>query len=356
MAAARAAEPADSEAVEGVPLPEPDAIRDLVRDPVHARVRGHMQRLAESPDAIPQVILLEGGSTTERLAMALYWTALLHCRGPEPSRAPAQVSMLGAMVPDSEAVQDSDERPCLACTRCMQALTGANRDLFLLDGRVDFIKIDPVREMRRVLGEPPRDHPVRVVILAEAQNLTVPAANALLKSLEEPRPGNSFVLLAPQRERLLPTLVSRSFVLTLAWPRGVSDPDGNIPALREEATEDAASMLRFAEGFAMFLESGKGWFALTGAKGAVNKNIGLGFCNKLERAILAVLTGKVGDDRLAGALANRLDPAALRALDIAVDQATQALDKLVNPALTLDWLATTAVSLARDATLRRHRA
>ncbi len=360
MAAARAAaDSADTEAVEGVPLPEPDAIRDLVRNPVHARVRGHMQRLAEDPDAIPQVLLLEGGSITERLSMALYWTALLHCRGPEPAAQPAQASLLGGMDlgSDAGAEPEPDQRPCLTCTRCVQALTGANRDLFLLDGREDFIKIDPVREVRRVLGEPPRDHPVRVIILAEAQNLTVPAANALLKSLEEPRPGNSFVLLAPQRERLLPTLVSRSFVLTLAWPRGVSDEEGDISLLRQDAvSDDAESLARLAEGFAVFLESGKGWFTLTGAKGAVSKNIGLGFCNGLERAILAVLTDRVGEDRLAGALATRLDPAALRALDIAVDQAAQALDKLVNPALTLDWLATRAVSLARDATLRRHRA
>ncbi|TVM35973.1 DNA polymerase III subunit delta' [Oceanidesulfovibrio marinus] len=345
MAAARAAkEPAVTEAVEGVPLPDPDAVRELAHSPAQARVRGHMQRLAENPEAIPQVILLEGGSASDRLSMALFWTALLHCRGPEPAAEPAQMSMLGAMAPVPEAEPEPEERPCLTCTSCMQALTGANRDLYLLDGREEMIKIDAVREVRSVLGEPPRDHPVRVIILAELHNSRIETANALLKSLEEPRPGNSFVLLAPQRERLLPTLVSRSFVLTLAWPHGEDV---------QSASDDGETTARLAEGFAVFLETGKGWFSITGGKGAVSRNVGLGFCNALERAILAVLTDRAGSDRLAGALASRLDPQALRGLDIAVDQAAQALGMQVNPALTLDWLATRAVSLARDTTLRK---
>ena len=88
----------------------------------------------------------------------------------------------------------------------------------MLDGREGSIKIETVRELRTILGEAPRGDGKRVVILAEAQSLGVEAANALLKSLEEPRPGVCFLLLAPQRERLLPTLVSRGWVVTLAWP------------------------------------------------------------------------------------------------------------------------------------------
>ena len=95
----------------------------------------------------------------------------------------------------------------------------AHRDFFVLDGREESIKIAQVREqVRPVLGEAPREAQKRIILLAEAQSLGEAAANALLKSMEEPRPHNAFILTTPQRERLLPTLISRSWILTLPWP------------------------------------------------------------------------------------------------------------------------------------------
>ena len=112
------------------------------------------------------------------------------------------------------------------------------------------------RELRTILGEAPRGDGKRVVILAEAQSLGVEAANALLKSLEEPRPGVCFLLLAPQRERLLPTLVSRGWVVTLAWP--------------EAGTPSTPELFQWEEALAEFMASGQGWLDKTSGKGAVD--------------------------------------------------------------------------------------
>ena len=49
----------------------------------------------------------------------------------------------------------------------------------------------------------------RIVIVREAQRMNVAAQNALLKTLEEPRPGTVLVLEAHKSDRLLPTIKSR---------------------------------------------------------------------------------------------------------------------------------------------------
>lgn len=150
------------------------------------RIRVFLDRLAQAP---PKSLLLEGGTEAERLGLGLYWAARLSCHEAEP--------------------------PCGVCRICRQVADDAFRDLVLVNGSEGAIAIDTVREIRAMLGDPPAGRGPRVIILAEAQALGDAAANALLKSLEEPRLGNVFVLLAPSREVLLPTLVSRSFVLTL---------------------------------------------------------------------------------------------------------------------------------------------
>ena len=207
-------------------------------------------------------------------------------------------------------------------------IAGLHRDFLLLDGRIGSIKIQEVRDILPVLGEPPREAHRRVVVLAEAQALGEAAANALLKSLEEPRPGTAFVLLAPQRERLLPTLVSRGFALTLPWP---------------EAEVHDERVQRLAAALAEMARSGRGWIAETAPKGAVDAPLAHGLVNACRRALASALSQlAVGGDSslsgLAGAM-SKLPPARMRMLDEELAEAQDSLNIGVNPALVLDRLA-----------------
>lgn len=74
------------------------------------------------------------------------------------------------------------------------------------------IRIEQIREIARHLSRPPLESARSVVLLADAQTMPEPAANALLKTLEEPGRA-TLLLLAPAVESLLPTLVSRCQVL-----------------------------------------------------------------------------------------------------------------------------------------------
>ncbi|WP_427159300.1 DNA polymerase III subunit delta' [Aliinostoc sp. HNIBRCY26] len=70
------------------------------------------------------------------------------------------------------------------------------------------IRLEQIREITEFLGRPSLEAPRNIVVLEEAQTMAEAAANALLKTLEEP--GNAtIILITPAPESLLPTLVSR---------------------------------------------------------------------------------------------------------------------------------------------------
>lgn len=70
------------------------------------------------------------------------------------------------------------------------------------------ISIERIRELRRVSSlKPLEGH--RVVIIAEAEKMTIEAANALLKILEEPPPAMHLILTTSRVNALLPTILSR---------------------------------------------------------------------------------------------------------------------------------------------------
>ena len=259
------------------------------------RIAGFLDRLAGDP---PRSLLLEGGSVEERLALARFWAARLMCREEGP--------------------------PCGRCRICQQVGEDASRDLFLLNGAEGAISIDTVREVRAVLGDPPAGRGPRVIILAEAQALGDGAANALLKSLEEPMPGNVFVLLAPSREILLPTLVSRSFVLTLGWPRGEQEN----PDLRE-----------WLQALTEFIQSGRGvWLEWTGRKGNVDARLADDILREVQRCLVQAGYGNP-ETALARMLAARLDVVAVRQVGVIVENALESLEVGANPAVTLEWAA-----------------
>ena len=78
------------------------------------------------------------------------------------------------------------------------------------------IPVDEVRRLKSFLGLTAGDGAWRVVIVDAADDLNINAANALLKSLEEPPKRAVFLLVSSEPSRLLPTIRSRSRRLDLA--------------------------------------------------------------------------------------------------------------------------------------------
>jgi replication-associated recombination protein RarA len=77
-------------------------------------------------------------------------------------------------------------------------------------GAVGSIKIEQILELKRRLMYPPLQSARQVIVIDDAELMTTPTANSLLKILEEPRPHQIFILVTGQFHRMLMTIRSRA--------------------------------------------------------------------------------------------------------------------------------------------------
>ena len=178
--------------------------------------------------------------------------------------------------------------PCGHCEDCRRVGAGGHPDFHWLTTAEDsnYIKVEQVRELCAELALTSHGSGATVAVIAPAEAMNANAANALLKTLEEPRAGVTLVLVTAAPSRLPATVRSRCQRLVapaparaqcLAWLRGqggerdweaVLDVLGNAPlaALRVDATalvklrEDTARALEEAvRGTLDIPRTGEGW-------------------------------------------------------------------------------------------------
>jgi len=101
---------------------------------------------------------------------------------------------------------------CGECLSCSKVDRGLHPDLVTLEPtgkQIKSIKIDQARALEQQLAFRPHEGRYRLVLIDGAEHLNDNAANALLKSVEEPRPRTVFVLTTAAAHRVVPTLISR---------------------------------------------------------------------------------------------------------------------------------------------------
>jgi DNA polymerase-3 subunit delta' len=191
-------------------------------------------------------VILDGGSPEARQSAALELARALLC----------------------EAAPEA--RPCGVCRHCRRVVwPGGETESFHPDFQVlerdlkASTSVDATREMLRTAQVSPYEARGQVFVVASAESLTGEAANALLKTLEEPHLSSprNFFLLTPSRLDLLPTLRSRSLAIFLG-PAAAVDPAVVEPLARAFA---AAAAAWTASGAPVYLLSAAA--ALAGAGG-----------------------------------------------------------------------------------------
>ncbi|MCD6058157.1 MAG: polymerase subunit gamma and tau [Thermomicrobiales bacterium] len=104
--------------------------------------------------------------------------------------------------------EDPGQRPCNACPNCLAINAGASPDIIEIDAASNR-GIDDIRDLRERVRYAPAQLRSKVYIIDEAHQITGAAANAFLKTLEEPPAHTRFILATTDPEQLLPTIVSR---------------------------------------------------------------------------------------------------------------------------------------------------
>jgi len=105
--------------------------------------------------------------------------------------------------------------PCGVCDNCRRVLAGEHPDVRVIRGTENAISIDQVRELRRFLSLTPFQAQRRIALLLGFDEATTEAANALLKSLEEPPARSVLILTTTSPQAILPTILSRCQVYHL---------------------------------------------------------------------------------------------------------------------------------------------
>lgn len=116
-------------------------------------------------------------------------------------------------------IHPQENEPCGQCHACHLMRAHSHPDyheLCPIEGKD--IGVDQVREINEIVAQHAQQNGNKVVYVKEAERLTEAAANALLKTLEEPRPNTYFLLQADSSASLLATIYSRCQVWNLSVP------------------------------------------------------------------------------------------------------------------------------------------
>jgi len=123
-------------------------------------------------------------------------------------------------------------------------LEATHPDFILLEPEGGRIKIDTIREIKKNLNYAPLKGESRVVLMTDAHTMNAAAANALLKSLEEPPPGTFFILVTHALGWLPRTIVSRS--QKILFPP--LNPSEMMQVLQKLEVEIPEEMISWAQG------------------------------------------------------------------------------------------------------------
>lgn len=150
---------------------------------------------------ILQLALLERAALEDRLAHLL----LFHGESAEHQREVAL--RIGQILNCKHPTQ---EGPCQECTSCRKMRSGNHPDMLWLKPLKTSIGIEQILGWQEKLFLKHYEGTYKISVIEKADALTLPAANALLKVIEEPPERTIIILCAENVEGILPTIRSRA--------------------------------------------------------------------------------------------------------------------------------------------------
>lgn len=130
---------------------------------------------------IPHALMFTGPKGVGKFSASLLFTAALFCPGGEPD----------------------------GCGSCRKVARGVHPDLHVVEAEGNVIRREQITELEKELNRKPAEASRKAAVIDEAHLMNSEAANAFLKTLEEPPPETYMVLVVESKESMLPTVVSR---------------------------------------------------------------------------------------------------------------------------------------------------
>jgi DNA polymerase-3 subunit delta' len=146
-----------------------------------------------------------------------------------------------------EGTDQYTEDSCDECPVCRRIEASAYSDVMEIAPEGAFIKIAQTRALAAEVYFRPREGRQRFFLIDEADRLREEAANSLLKTLEEPAPTSTIILLTSRPHALLPTILSRAQRLNFA-PLTVAEMEKYLAANYRRPAPDTALLARITGG------------------------------------------------------------------------------------------------------------
>jgi DNA polymerase III subunit delta' len=171
--------------------------------PEQTQVTQLLQRSLER-NRLAHAYLFTGNALQELEGMARTLAKTLNCLSP-PRRAPHGLPL----------------DCCDRCDSCRRIDAANHPDVLVLrpESKSRVITIDQMRELMRTMNLKPSAAQYKVGVIVAADRLNVQAANAFLKTLEEPPAKSILILLTTEPQRILETILSRCLRLAFAGER-----------------------------------------------------------------------------------------------------------------------------------------
>jgi DNA polymerase-3 subunit delta' len=104
--------------------------------------------------------------------------------------------------------------PCELCRNCKRISSGNHPDVHLIEKDGLSIKKEQIKGLQEEFSKKSVEADRKVYMIADADKMSVGAANSLLKFLEEPSADTVAILMTEQLQRILPTILSRCQVIS----------------------------------------------------------------------------------------------------------------------------------------------
>lgn len=176
---------------------------------------------ADFPEQQHVVQLLQRSMERQRLAHAYLFTGDNLDELEAVARTLAKT--LNCQQPRRKTADESPLDSCDECLSCRKIGDGLHPDVHWIrpESKSRVIIIEQMRDLMAEMHLKPTEAPFKVAVIVAADRLNAPAANAFLKTLEEPPPRSILVLLSTEPQRILETILSRCLRLNFAGGGGL---------------------------------------------------------------------------------------------------------------------------------------